>query len=114
MTQKELDLVYNITILIYENEWFKAKERTRDEVQEWVREQLEKAGILSWPVGMSWGMLCSPELLAVFKANEEEYKQEKLKLQEEHDRKRDIESTNRKQSSFRNKWRLLFNRQKNR
>jgi len=47
MTQKELDLVYSFTIMIYEHEWFKAKERTREEVQEWVRNQLELVGILS-------------------------------------------------------------------
>jgi len=110
MTQKELDLVYNITILIYENEWFKAKERTRDEIQEWVRQQLELAGILSWPVGCSWGVLCDPKLLAVFKADKQVFEKEKLRIQEEDDRQRNIESTSRKQGYFRNKWRILFNR----
>lgn len=61
MTQKEIDLVFNITIVLYEHPWFKEKERTRDEVQNWVREKLGNHEIFTIPVGMSWGLLVSKE-----------------------------------------------------
>lgn len=57
MTQGEVDLVYRITIIMYEHPWFKEKSRTRDEVQNWVREQLSQHNIFTVPVGMSWGVL---------------------------------------------------------
>ena len=62
MTQKELDVIFNITIMIYENPWFKKKERTRDEVQAWVSKQLAEAvEVYSIPMGMSWGHLVEEE-----------------------------------------------------
>lgn len=61
MTQEEVDLVYSITIAMYEHPWFKEKSRTRDEVQNWVREQLSAHNILTVPAGMAWGVLCSKE-----------------------------------------------------
>ena len=62
MTQKEVDVVFNITIMIYEHEWFKEKKRTRDEVQAWVADQLAKAcNIYTIPIGMSWGSIVSEE-----------------------------------------------------
>lgn len=54
MTQEEVDLVYSITIAMYEHPWFKEKSRTRDEVQNWVREKLSAHGILTVPSGMAW------------------------------------------------------------
>jgi hypothetical protein len=62
MTQKEIDLVYELTISIYQDKWFKEKKRTRDEVQDWVRKQLASFEIYTMPCGMSWGVLCSEEL----------------------------------------------------
>ncbi len=59
MTQKELNLVYNITVVLATDPWFKNK--SRDEVQEWVRDSLAKAGIYSISLGSSWGVLCDEQ-----------------------------------------------------
>lgn len=61
MTQEEVNLIFNITILMHEHPWFKEKKRTRDEVQNWVTEKLAENEIYTVPVGMSWGVLCSKE-----------------------------------------------------
>jgi hypothetical protein len=61
MTQEEVNLVFSITITMFEDPWFKEKNRTRDEVQEWVREKLGNMGILTVPCGMSWGALANKE-----------------------------------------------------
>ncbi len=55
MTQEEIDLVFSITINIYEHPWFKEKKRTREEVQNWVAEKLSAFEIYTIPIGMSWG-----------------------------------------------------------
>lgn len=73
MIQEEVDLVYNITIVLHENPWFRKRIRTRDEVQEWVRLQLGEAGVHTIPVGSSWGAL-------VGKTNYEEYNKKHPKL----------------------------------
>ncbi len=59
MTQKEINLIYNLTITIHIEPWFKNK--SREEVQEWVREQLAEYNIFTIPMGMSWGVLCNKE-----------------------------------------------------
>ena len=61
MTQEEVNLIFNITILIHEHPWFKEKKRTRNEVQNWVTEKLAENRIYTVPVGMSWGVLCNKE-----------------------------------------------------
>lgn len=65
MTQKEIDVLYNITIAIHEDKWFgKRKQliRDREEVQKWVAKQLADAlEIYTIPSGMSWGVLVSKE-----------------------------------------------------
>ncbi|MCK9416153.1 hypothetical protein M0Q97_05795 [Candidatus Dojkabacteria bacterium] len=66
MTQDEIDLVYSLTITIFQDKWFREKERTRDEVQDWVREKLASFEIYTMPCGMSWGSLCSKELYDEF------------------------------------------------
>lgn len=57
MTQEEIDLVFNLSITIYEDPWFKKKKRTREEVQQWVSDQLLEIGIHTKPCGASWGIL---------------------------------------------------------
>jgi hypothetical protein len=60
MTQKELDVLFSLTISIHEHEWF--NKRNRDQVQEWVAKQLaESLGIFTIPIGMSWGSTVSKE-----------------------------------------------------
>ena len=61
MTQDEINLVYAMTISIYQDSWFKEDGRTRDEVQDWVRERLAMSGIHTIPVGCSWGSKVSKE-----------------------------------------------------
>jgi hypothetical protein len=77
MTQREIDVLYNLTILIHENEWFqgdqkesvglfksnkKVPRRDREETQEWVSKRLAGAlDIYTIPVGMSWGYLTTKE-----------------------------------------------------
>lgn len=64
MNQKELDVLFQITIAIHEHEWFgdNTKRRDREELQEWVARQL--AGCLNLytiPCGSSWGIETTEE-----------------------------------------------------
>ena len=74
MTQEQINYLFNITILIHENEWFgdtkkkclfgkeKKIRRDREEVQEWVAKKLaETMEVYTIPVGMSWGSLVDKE-----------------------------------------------------
>lgn len=61
MTQKDIDFLFNVTILIYEHPWFKEKGRTREEVQNWVADKLAEREVYTIPMGMSWGALVSEE-----------------------------------------------------
>lgn len=75
MTQEEIDIIYNITILIHEDEWFKSKktksiwnifrqqqkQRDREEVQKWVARQLAVVKVYTIPCGSSWGVLTTKE-----------------------------------------------------
>ena len=62
MTQKDLNTIFNITVILFEDPWFRDKNRTRDEVQDWVRKQLaESLEVYTVPVGMSWGVLTDKE-----------------------------------------------------
>lgn len=64
MTQKEIDTLYQITIMIHENEWFGTNKprRDREEVQAWVADQLAKSReIYTIPCGSSWGILVRKE-----------------------------------------------------
>lgn len=64
MTQEEINVLYNITIVIHEHEWFgkRKKPREREEVQEWVAKQLANSmDIYTIPIGMSWGSLTTKE-----------------------------------------------------
>jgi hypothetical protein len=85
MTREEIDLIYAITIRIHEDEWFAnekgkrgfpPKRRDREEVQEWVAQQLGIAGIYTVPVGCSWGVLVDKEYF-------DKYWKEHSKLKEE-------------------------------
>jgi len=69
--QDFIDVIFNITILIYEHPWFKEKKRTREEVQNWVAEKLAEWKVYTIPVGMSWGTLVNQEFY-------EKYKKEQL------------------------------------
>lgn len=62
MTQDEVNLVFSITIAMFQDPWFKEKSRTRDEVQNWVAEKLAAFGVYTMPVGASWGVLISKEM----------------------------------------------------
>ena len=60
--QEIIDVIFSITLSIHENKWFKEKERTRDEVQEWVAKKLASCmDIYTTPCGMSWGILTTKE-----------------------------------------------------
>lgn len=64
MSNDEIDIIFNITILIHEHEWFgkRKKPRNREEVQEWVAKRLAGSlDIYTIPSGMSWGYQCSKE-----------------------------------------------------
>jgi len=54
MTQKQINTLFELTLLIHENEWFGKKEnpRDRDEVQEWVAKKLASSmNIYTIPCG---------------------------------------------------------------
>lgn len=60
MTQKQIDTLYNLTILIHEDKWFGERKtsRNREEVQEWVSKQLaDSMELYTTPCGSSWGVL---------------------------------------------------------
>ena len=59
MTQQEVNLLFNITILIHENEILKKKDR--EELQTWVAQQLADNEIYTVKSGMSWGVLVDKE-----------------------------------------------------
>jgi len=61
INQELIDLIFSITINIHEHSWFKEKNRTRDEVQNWVSEQLKNCSIYTFPSGSSWGVLTTKE-----------------------------------------------------
>ena len=64
MDQKQIDTLFNLTILIHEHEWFgeRKKTRNREEVQEWVSKKLASTmGVYTIPMGMSWGVLTDKE-----------------------------------------------------
>lgn len=73
MDNKEINLLFNLTILIHEDKWFEDNKskgwfsnnkprRSREEVQEWVAKQLAKnLQIYTIPCGMSWGVLTDKE-----------------------------------------------------
>ena len=64
MDQKQIDTLFNLTILIHEHEWFgkRKKHRDREEVQEWVAKKLASTmSIYTVPMGMSWGVLTDKE-----------------------------------------------------
>jgi hypothetical protein len=56
MTQKEIDLVFEITAVIFSNPYFE-KEITLEQSQAWVAKQLAVNGIQTEPMGASWGVL---------------------------------------------------------
>lgn len=64
MDQKQIDTLFNLTILIHEHEWFgeRKETRNREEVQEWVSKKLASTmGVYTIPMGMSWGVLTDKE-----------------------------------------------------
>lgn len=64
MTQEQIDILYSMTILIHEHEWFgkRKKPKNRNEVQEWVSKKLASCiGVYTTPCGMSWGVLTTKE-----------------------------------------------------
>ena len=72
MDQKDVNFLFNISILIFEHPWFKEKNRTRDECQGWVADQLREHGIDTHPIGMSWGSIVTPEFRKKIDAPDEE------------------------------------------
>lgn len=64
MTQGEIDILYSLTIMIHEHEWFGKRKNARDrnEVQEWVAKKLANCmDIYTIPCGMGWGILTTKE-----------------------------------------------------
>ena len=63
MTQKEVDVLFNITIVLHENEFFGLRKSPldRNEVQKWVAQKLTEIDIYTLPIGMSWGVIVTKE-----------------------------------------------------
>ena len=64
MTQKELDVIFEIAITLHENEWFgkRNEPKDRETVQEWVAAMLaDNLNIYTIPCGVSWGVLTTKE-----------------------------------------------------
>jgi hypothetical protein len=62
MTQKEIDLVFEMSLNIHEHPWFKEKTRTREEVMDFVRAVLAQNEIYTIPMGASWGVITDKEI----------------------------------------------------
>lgn len=64
MTQEQIDVLYELTIIIHDDEWFGVRNNPRDrnDVQEWVAKKLSECmKIYTIPCGMSWGTLVTKE-----------------------------------------------------
>jgi hypothetical protein len=64
MTQEEVNILYELTIIIHEDKWFGKRKspRDREEVQKWVTMQLaNNLNIYTTPCGSSWGVLTTKE-----------------------------------------------------
>lgn len=64
MTQKEVDVLFEMMLEIHENNWFgtRNKPKRRDVMYEWVSKQLAKnLEVYTIPIGASWGVLVSKE-----------------------------------------------------
>lgn len=63
MTQKEIDLVFSLTLAIHEDKWFGRRKNVKDrhKVQQWVANELAAQGIYTTPVGSSWGVVITKE-----------------------------------------------------
>jgi len=57
--QKYIDLMFEIGLTIASDDWFKNK--SQEEVANWIRKQLKENGIETDPVGSSWGVLIPRE-----------------------------------------------------
>lgn len=55
MEQKLIDLIFALTITAATNPWF--KDKTEEQIAEWVRKQLASCNITVIPVGASHGIL---------------------------------------------------------
>ena len=53
--QKLIDIMYEIGLTIHTNKWFKNK--SQEEVAEWISGQLRGCGFKVSPCGASWGVL---------------------------------------------------------
>lgn len=54
--QKLIDITFQIALAMWScSNWFKNK--TEEEVCDWVREQLKECGFNTVPLGSSWGVL---------------------------------------------------------
>lgn len=53
--QKLIDIMFQIGLTIHNNKWF--KDKTDEEVANWIAEQLRKTGFDTIPMGSSWGVL---------------------------------------------------------
>ena len=53
--QKLIDIIFEIGLMIHDNEWFNGK--SNEEVAEWIREQLKLCGFDTKPIVSSWGVL---------------------------------------------------------
>lgn len=63
MTQEEINCVFQMTIMIHQENWFgkNNKRRDREEVQAWVAIQLAVLGIYTRPCGSGWGVIVSKD-----------------------------------------------------
>ncbi len=62
MTQQEIDIIFNLTILIHEDKYFgKPKGRLdRNKLQAWVTKQLaDSLNVYTIPCGSSWGVIAT-------------------------------------------------------
>lgn len=56
MEQKLIDICFQIGLAVHSNEWF-FREKSSEQVAEWIATQLSECGFPTRPVGGSWGIL---------------------------------------------------------
>ena len=53
--QKLIDIMFEVGLTIQSDPWF--KDKTQEEVAEWISSQLNSSGFSVTPCGASWGIL---------------------------------------------------------
>lgn len=67
--QKLIDITFELVMIAHG--WKDFKNKSREEIGDWVSKNLKAAGFFTHPLGMSWGVLIEdPELIKKFEKDD--------------------------------------------